>query len=209
MEMFHLIDIVQVITDSATVGLSLQGYTKVNEYARAVKDTGEKLNRSLIPAGDLGYHIEDGKVVLDYDTVEGIDIHHEDFFDNRDNPDVGNIVIGINDTQIRAAMVSDFIDQIIPFHTGQSEDVLGEKGIAAWNNYKDFQTEKDLATGKTAAHQINIYTEVIQAAEQEGKPIQNKRQFVEKFLAVCKQHGLKPRFAQFLNTDANGDYIYT
>lgn len=209
MEMFHLIDIVQVITDSATVGLSLQGYTKVNEYARAVKDTGEKLNRSLIPAGDLGYHIEDGKVVLDYDTVEGIDIHHEDFFDNRDNPNVGNIVIGINDTQIRAAMVSDFIDQIIPFHTGQSEDVLGEKGIAAWNNYKDFQTEKDLATGKTAAHQINIYTEVIQAAEQEGKPIQNKRQFVEKFLAVCKQHGLKPRFAQFLNTDANGDYIYT
>lgn len=209
MEMFHLIDIVQVITDSATVGLSLQGYTKVNEYARAVKDTGEKLNRSLIPAGDLGYHIEDGKVVLDYDTVEGIDIHHEDFFDNRDNPNVGNIVIGINDTQIRAAMVSDFIDQIIPFHTGQSEDVLGEKGIASWNNYKDFQTEKDLATGKTAAHQINIYTEVIQAAEQEGKPIQNKRQFVEKFLAVCNQHGLKPRFAQFLNTDANGDYIYT
>ena len=137
-EMFHLIDIIQVITDSATVGLSLQGYTKVNEYARAVKDTGEKLNRSLIPKGELGYHIEDGKVVLDYDTVEGIDINHPDFFDNKDNPNVGNITIGVNDTQIRAAMVSDFVDQIIPFHTGQSEEVLGEKGIATWSNYKDF-----------------------------------------------------------------------
>ena len=208
-EMFHLIDIIQVITDSAAVGLTLQGYTKVNEYAKAVKDTGEKLNRSLIPLGELGYHIENGKVVLDYDTVEGIDIHSKDFFDNKDNPDVGNITIGINDIQIRAAMVSDFVDQIIPFHTGQSEEVLGEKGIAAWKNYKDFQTEKDIATGKTSAHQVNIYTEVFQAAEKEGKPIRNKRQFVEKFLQVCNENGLQPRFSDFLNTDAQGNYIYT
>ena len=207
-EMFHLIDIIQVITDSATVGLSLLGYTKVNEYARAVKDTGEKLNRSLIPKGELGYHIEDGKVVLDYDTVEGIDINHPDFFDNRDNPNVGNITIGVSDVQIRAAMVSDFVDQIIPFHTGQSEDVLGEKGIATWTNYKDFQTEKDIATGKVSEHQINIYTEVLQVLEREGKPI-NKRTFVEKFLQVCKDNGLTPRFSQFLNVNENGEYVYT
>ena len=207
-EMFHLIDIIQVITDSATVGLSLQGYTKVNEYAKAVKDTGEKLNRSLIPKGELGYHIEDGKVVLDYDTVEGIDINHPDFFDNKDNPNVGNITIGVSDTQIRAAMVSDFVDQIIPFHTGQSEDVLGEKGISTWSNYKDFQTEKDIATGKVSDHQINIYTEVLQPLEKEGKPI-TKRTFVEKFLQVCKENNLTPRFSQFLNTNANGEFVYT
>ena len=207
-EMFHLIDIIQVITDSATVGLSLQGYTKVNEYARAVKDTGEKLNRSLIPKGELGYHIEDGKVVLDYDTVEGIDIYHPDFFDNKDNPNVGNITIGVSDVQIRAAMVSDFVDQIIPFHTGQSEEVLGEKGIDTWTNYKDFQTEKDIATGKVSDHQINIYTEVLQVLEKEGTPI-TKRTFVEKFLQVCKENGLTPRFSQFLNTNEKGEYVYT
>ena len=207
-EMFHLIDIIQVITDSATVGLYLQGYTKVNEYARTVKDTGEKLNRSLIPKGELGYHIEDGKVVLDYDTVEGIDINHPDFFDNKDNPDVGNITIGVSDVQIRAAMVSDFVDQIIPFHTGQSDEVLGEKGIATWSNYKDFQTEKDIATGKVSEHQINIYTEVLQVLEKEGKPI-TKRTFVEKFLQVCKENGLTPRFSQFLNTNEKGEYVYT
>ena len=207
-EMFHLIDIIQVITDSATVGLYLQGYTKVNEYARTVKDTGEKLNRSLIPKGELGYHIEDGNVVLDYDTVEGIDINHPDFFDNKDNPDVGNITIGVSDVQIRAAMVSDFVDQIIPFHTGQSDEVLGEKGISTWFNYKDFQTEKDIATGKVSEHQINIYTEVLQVLEKEGKPI-NKRSFVEKFLQVCKENGLTPRFSQFLNTNEKGEYVYT
>ena len=209
MEMFHLIDIIQVLTDSAAVGLKVQGYTKVNEYAKAVKDTGEKLNRSLIPKGDLGYRIENGKVVLEYDPVEGIDIYSEDFFDSKDNPNVGNIVIGINATQIRAAMRSDFIDYIIPFHTGQSAEVLGEKGIAAWNNYKDSQSEIDIATGKKSKHQINIYTEVFQAAEAEGKPIQNKRDFVNKFLAVCKENGLQPRFSEFLNTDENGDYVYT
>ena len=207
-EMFHLIDIIQVITDSATVGLYLQGYTKVNEYARTVKDTGEKLNRSLIPKGELGYHIENGKVVLDYDTVEGIDINHPDFFDNRDNPDVGNITIGVSDVQIRAAMVSDFVDQIIPFHTGQSEEVLGEKGIATWSNYKDFQTEKDIATGNVSEHQINIYTEVLQELEKEGTTI-TKRTFVEKFLQVCKDNGLTPRFSQFLNTNEKGEYVYT
>lgn len=208
-EMFHLIDIIQVITDSATVGLSLQGYTKVNEYAKAVKDTGEKLNRSLIPKGDLGYHMEGGKVVLDYDTVEGIDVNHPDFFDNIDNPNIGNTLIGINKTQIKAAMVSKFVDQIIPFHTGQSNEVLGEKGIATWANYKDFQSERDLSTGKKSSHQINIYTEVIQAAEAEGKPITNKVDFVNQFLEVCKENNLEPRFSEFLNVDENGDYVYT
>ena len=209
MEMFHLIDIIQVITDSATVGLSLQGYTKVNEYAKAVKDTGEKLNRSLIPKGDLGYHMEGGRVVLDFDTVEGIDINHPDFFDNIDNPNIGNIVIGINATQIKAAMASKFIDQIIPFHTGQSGEVLGEKGIAAWENYKDFQSERDVKTQKKSSHQINIYTEVINAAEAEGKPIKNKVEFVNKFLEVCKENNLIPRFSEFLNVDENGNYVYT
>lgn len=208
MEMFHLLDVIQIITDASVKGLYLQGYTKVNEYAKAVKDTGMKLNRSLIPAGELGYHMEDGKPVLDFDTTEGIDIHAKDFFDNSGNPDIGNIVIGINDTQIRAAMVSEFIDQIIPFHTGQSEAVLREKKIDAWENYKDYQTDKDMETGKTAKRQVNIYTDVLQVLEREGAEI-TKRSFVEKYLEVCRERGLIPRFEQFLNQDAEGNYVYT
>ena len=208
MEMFHLLDVIQIITDASTKGLYIQGYTKVNEYAKAVKDTGMKLNRSLIPAGELGYHMEDGNPVLDFDTTEGIDIHAKDFFDNSSNPDIGNIVIGINDTQIRAAMVSEFIDQIIPFHTGQSEAVLREKKIDAWENYKDYQTDKDMETGKTAKQQVNIYTDVLQVLEREGAEI-TKRSFVEKYLEVCRDRGLIPRFAQFLNQDTEGNYVYT
>ena len=47
--------------------------------------------------------MENGKVVLDYDTTEGINIDDENFIDDRNDSDVGNIVIGINPTQIGAA----------------------------------------------------------------------------------------------------------
>lgn len=208
-EIPHLIDLIQVITDSASKGLAIQGYTKVNWYAKMIKDTGVKINRSLIPAGDLGYHIENGKVVLDYDTVEGIDINDKDFFDSTKYDNVGNILIGINEVQIKAAMRDKFVDYIIPFHTGQSADVLKEKGIHKWHNYEKSQSERKISDGKKSAKQINIYTDVIQRAEAEGKPIENKVQFVEKFLSVCKENGLIPRFSEFLNTDENGDYIYT
>lgn len=205
---YHLIDIIQIIQDCAVMGIKIQGYTKVPAFAKLVEKTGVKLNRSLIPKGALGYHLENGKVVLDYDRTEGIDIEDENFVDTTDNPDVGNIVIGINDEQISAAMLDDFIDYIIPFHTGQSKEVLRIKKLATWNNYKDFQTDKDIETGTTAKKQVNIYTDVLNAAEKEGKPITNKVEFVNKYLQVCKEKGLKPRFWQFLNKDANGDYSY-
>lgn len=208
-EIPHLIDLVQVITDSASKGLAIQGYTKVNWYAKMIRNTGVKINRSLIPAGELGYHVENGKAVLDYDTVEGIDINDKDFFDSTEYDNVGNILIGINEVQIRTAMLDPFVDYIIPFHTGQSGEVLREKGIDKWQNYKNSQSERKISDGKKSEKQINIYTDVIQKAEAEGNPIKNKVQFVEKFLSVCKENGLIPRFSEFLNTDENGDYIYT
>lgn len=206
-EEFHLIDIIQAIQDCAAMGLKIQGYTKVPSFAKLVMDTGTKVNRSLIPKGDLGYRVENGKPMLEYDTTEGIDINDPDFFDSTDNPNIGNILVGINDEQIAAAFLDPFVDYIIPFHTGQRSDVLRIKKLGAWKNYKDYQEDKPLP-GTTRKKGINIYTEVLNAAEKEGKPITNERQFVEKFLEVCKREGMRPRFSQFLNTDENGNYVY-
>ena len=204
---FHLLDILQAIQDCATMGIKIQAYTKVPPFAKLVKDTGVKINRSLIPLGRLGYHMENGKVVLDYDLREGIDINDKNFFDSADNPNVGNVLVGINNEQISAAMLDPFVDYIIPFHTSQRGDVLKIKKIDGWENYKDYQTDKSLP-GTNRTKMINIYTEVLQAAEKEGKPITNKVEFVNKFLEVCKKEGMKPRFWQFLNVDENGDYTY-
>ena len=214
-EAHHLIDIVQIISDAAARGVMIQGYTKVPEFAKAIRNTKVKLNRSLIPLGDTGIQEVDGKKVLAYDPVEGIDVNSENFLDESNNPNVGNVLVGINDEQIRMAMEDANVDYIIPFHTGLKKDILLQKKIGDWVNYKNSQTEKDAATGssKTADGKkvvgVNIYTDVLQAAEKAGTPITNRKEFVEYFLQVCKERGLVPRFEQFLARGKNGEYRYT
>ena len=202
-EVVHLLDLVQVIIDCAAKGVKIQGYTKIPAFAKLVRGTGIKLNRSLIPKGDHGFHIENGKVVLDYDTTEGIDINDDNFIDESDNPDVGNIVIGINPTQIGAAMLDSFIDYIIPFHSNKAKEILKKLGTGEWVNYKESQHERDISTGKASKHNVNIYTEVINKYHPT-----NKVEFVDAFLKECKRQGKIPRYAEFLNVDGNGDYAY-
>ena len=208
-EEFHLLDIIQAVQDCAAMGIKIQFYTKVPSFALLMKDTKAKGNLSLIPKGDLGYEIKNGKPVLAYDPVEGIDFNDSAFKKVvRGNPNIGTILVGVNDTQIRAAMEDDYIDYIIPFHTGQSAIVRQIKKIGKWENYKDSQTDKKLDTD-SKAKPVNVYTDVIAAAEREGDPIRNERQFVERFLKVCKERGLKPRFEQFLKKNEAGEYVYT
>lgn len=208
-EEFHLIDIIQAVQDCAAMGIKIQFYTKVPSFALLMADTKAKGNLSLIPKGDLGYEMKNGKRVLVYDPVEGIDFNDPAFKKvARGNPNIGTILVGINDEHIRTAMADDFIDYIIPFHTGQTEVVRKIKKIGKWENYKNEQVDKPWDSG-SKAKPVNVYTDVIAAAEREGKPIRNERQFVERFLQVCEERGLRPRFSRFLNTNAEGKYVYT
>lgn len=206
-EAVNLLDLVQIIQDAASKGIMIQAYTKVPAFAKVVRNTGIKLNRSLIAAG-TGVKYENGKKVLDLDPVEGININDPDFFDSTDDRDVGNILVGMSDEQIRLAMASPFVDYIIPFHTSLPGTILKAKKIDHWKNYKLSQTDKDMKTWKNAKN-INIYTEVLQAAAKEGNPIKNKKDFVNKFLQVAKDKNLIPRFSEFLNTDKDGNFVYT
>ena len=202
-EVVHLLDLVQVIIDCAAKGVKIQGYTKIPAFAKLVSNTGVKLNRSHIPKGDYGYHMENGKVVLDQDTTEGIDTNDKNFMDESDNPDVGDVIIGINPIQIGAAMLDPFFDYIIPFHSNKAKAILEKLGTGKWVNYKESQHEKDIATGTASKRNVNIYTEVINKYHPT-----NKVEFVEAFLKECKRQGKIPRYAEFLNVDANGDYAY-
>ena len=196
-EAHHLLDLVQIIIDCAARGVMIQGYTKVPEFARAVAKTGIKLNRSLIPLGDTG--IVDGQ--LAFDPIEGIDVNDPNFLESNDN--VGNILIGINDEQIRLAMASPFIHYIIPYHARQAEGIRMKLKVGKWDNYIDTQNERNISDGKRVKKGINIYTDVLSEA------ITNDREFVEKYLEVCREKGYIPKFDQFLNKDAEGNYVYT
>lgn len=223
-EAIHLIDIVQILMDCSARGVKVQAYTKVPAFAKLIRETGVKLNRSLIPAtaksenayalidgkfekvksDDRGMAEVNGKEYLAFDSVEGIDVTNEDFvIDESANHDIGNILIGINDEQIKKAMTDDYIDYIIPFHSGQSANVLHTKGISSWDNYKDSQEDKKLKGNKTTKKGINIYTDVLEKYD-----VKNKHDFVDFFLKECKRQKFKPRFAQFLNVDEKGEYSY-
>ena len=196
-EAHHLIDVVQIIIDCAAKGVKIQGYTKVPEFARAVANTGIKLNRSLIPLGDTG--LVDGQ--LAFDPVEGIDINDPNFLESNDN--VGNILIGINDEQIRIAMADPRIHYIIPYHARQKENIRQKLNVGAWTNYISTQNERNISDGKRVKDNINIYTDILTG------DITTDRQFVEKYLQLCKEKGRIPKFDQFLERDAEGNYLYT
>ena len=222
-EAIHLIDVVQVIMDCASKGIKVQAYTKVPAFANLVKNTGIKLNRSLIPANvgsknayayvngefikveptERGIAVVDGKEVLCYDTVEGIDVTDKNFLDMSNNRNIGNICIGVSDKQIEMAMKDPFVDYIIPFHTGQKATVLHQKGIGEWDNYKDYQLDKKIGS-EEKDHGLNIYTDVLNKYK-----IKTEKDFVEAFLKECKKQGYTPRFEQFLNKDEKGNYLYT
>lgn len=196
-EVVHLLDLCQVITDCAAVGLKIQTYTKVPAFAKLIRNTNIKCNRSLIPKGK-GWDVDaKGNKYLVYDTTEGIDINDPDFFDSTDSENIGNILVGINKEQIRLAMVDDFVDYIIPFHTNQAKKVLVKKGISLWDNYKKFQTDKTASGSPTM---VNIYTEVLDKYNP-----QNKYQFVDAFLRECKNRKITPRFEEFIDKE-NGQY---
>ena len=196
-EAHHLIDVVQIIIDCAAKGVKIQGYTKVPEFARAVANTGIKLNRSLIPLGDTG--LVDGQ--LAFDSVEGIDINDPNFLESNDN--VGNILIGINDEQIRIAMADPRIHYIIPYHARQKENIRQKLNVGAWTNYISTQNERNISDGKRVKDNINIYTDILTG------DVTTDRQFVEKYLQLCKEKGRIPKFDQFLERDAEGNYLYT
>ena len=239
-ESIHLVDIMQIIEDCAAKGVKIQGYTKQPAFARLVRNTGMKLNRSLIPYGKTGLKYVNGKPVLVYDTVEGMNPDAEDFIDETNNPNVGNNITGINDTQIRVAMLDKFIDYIIPFHSNKSGSINYKLGVGFWTNYKDYQLDKfytsdhditevaklmdkyrkegmqdtdawdkackelGLETNGKKGAETNIYTEVLS-----DPSVVDEKTFVEKFLAVCEEKKVVPRFAQFLNVDKNGKFVFT
>lgn len=251
-----LLDLIQIITDSAAKGLMIQGYTKKPWFAAIAQNTGVRLLLSNIPAGQ-GWETVNGKDVLKYDLRDGINQSDKWYKRITNWRYIGRNIIGINEKQIRLAMADPNIDQIIPFHSSQAKSLLKQKNLDGWYNYKYTQTPKYLTKGGDIAEagrlykerclleeqryfaereygkqspeykeanrkysalnrrlknefgvkagaQINIYTDVI-----EKYNTRNKREFVESYLKECEERQYIPVFAQFLDTDENGKYIYT
>ena len=124
-------------------------------------------DRVLAPAGSPVYDNNGQKVVLIFDDVVGIDAygktdangnHLKGLFDlNAELDKAGNILVGMNDIHVRAAMADPRVFFIIPWHSsGNSvhilQQMLGyldvESEVKDFTDYTTVQEEKDLFNEK-------------------------------------------------------------
>ena len=184
-QMLNLLDMMQVTTDMARVGLKSQAYTKVPAFARIFGNTGIKINLSLVAKGvDADGH-------LIFDDIEGMD--HEEAFDIRStySRDVGTVLISKDDETTRAALADPRIDFVIPFHkSGWSQKNLDALGIGDFQDFTKSQNEKDKETGKGTKNFFpSDYWDYTKSGDENAQI----------YLQKCAESGKEPKFPQFMN----------
>jgi len=191
-EIVHLIDMMQVITDMANVGLAGQAYTKVTDFAWALGNTGLKINLSLIAKGVD----ENGKLI--YNDIEGM--NHVEAKKLRDaySKNVGTILVTFTDEQLIAAMQDDFVDFIIPFHRSQWKKT-DYRILGLPEGTKDYTLHQNEKLGRKRVKQNfmpNEYWDFTISGKENA----------QKYLNMCNAEGRIPKFAKFLQKNADGTY---
>lgn len=192
-EIVHLIDMMQVITDMASVGLAGQAYTKVPEFAWALGNTGLKINLSLIAKGVDA----DGNLI--FDDVEGMPYKEAKKLRDYYSENVGTVVVTFTDEQLVAAMKSDFVDYIIPFHRSQWQK-SDYKKLGLPEGTKDYTLHQNEKQGRKRVKENflpNAYWD----------PDLSGNENAEVYLDMCEADGRTPKFAKFLSKDADGHWV--
>ena len=185
-EVPHLIDMMQAVYDMASMGLKGQAYTKVPSFARAMGQTGIKINLSLIAKGD-GVDAN-GKLI--FDDVEGMP--SSEAFAIRNDPrfsdNVGTVLVGKNVKHIVTAMADPEIDFIIPFHKSSwSASLYKSLGLEGYDDFTDYQNEKKVGT-KIENYDPSEYWDFSKSGDENAQI----------YLAKCKADGRIPKFAEVM-----------
>jgi len=200
----HLLDTMAAVIEMSTKKAKMHAYTKVPSMVRLLGKTGMALNMSLIPSGNTGI---DANGNLSFDAVEGMPwetmLQLRDMFPET----AGNIAIGINDAQIQKLLESKDIDYVIPYHaSGMNKNMRGYLDIRAWSEYTSSQNEKTNHRGtKGAAPELaEWFDEKAAAKAEDGEAFM--RAASEKYLQLCFERNLVPKFSQYLTNNGDGSY---
>lgn len=137
-QVIHLMDYIAAVIELSTRNSKMQVYTKVPDFAELMGLTNAMINLSLIPKA-----VFKGK--LEFDSIEGMDFNKSLELRDKYHNSVGNIVIGINDVQVKLAFDDVRIDYVIPYHeSGMSKEVRTKMNIPTWKGYQAYQSEKKL-----------------------------------------------------------------
>ena len=210
----NFVDVLQVIFEAGTLGLSGHAYTKVPAFLTATEGTNLKRNMSV-------FMYQDGNEwrIDKNDSFPGTmdDLYQRVKADKSGN--TGIIVVSQNDSNSAWIMANDYIGYGIPFHKSGirmgvvRETIVREDGreIKGYSNVKDhtkFQSETwakitaDHKAGTKVKNGINIYDfwDFDNAEKLSRNDLIKKN--VKRYINECEKLGYRPKFADYLKGGA-------
>lgn len=196
LEVPHILDLMQIITDMSVKKLAGFAYTKQVALAEVFGGTGLKINLSCVAKGID----ENGNII--FDDVEGMNGADAVRLRKTYSQNVGIVCVVFTDEQLKAALADSRIDYVLPFHRSNfSSKQYAMMGLP--QNTKDFtkeQTEKqgDETTKKTEA---NIPVSAFWVDELSG------RENAQRYLDIINENGLTPLFRSVLEYEGGEETL--
>ena len=202
----HLLDYIAAVIDNSVRGAAMHGYTKFGEEVRVLGKTGMMFNMSGVAGTQTGLN-EDGS--LSFSPTESIDVN-EAIQLREEFPDTAGLqCIGVGDDHIIALLRSDIIDYVIPYHvSGLNAGLRAMANIHGWKDYTSTQhaaIDKSIkfenAVDQEHWHEEPVYSEFFVGYDTGMTGIEAMRASADRYVQMCKDRGLKPKFEQFVNED--------
>ena len=198
----HILDNIAAVMELSTRKAKMQTYTKVPDFVMLNGKTGMMINMSLLAQGN-GFSETGG---FAFDPYEGMPFKEMQRLRDMFPETAGNIVVGVSDEHVRALLASKDIDYVIPYHlSGLNENLRFMMSIEAWVDYTRTQGEKfngkENSGGAKNWHKAPRFGEWFDAvaAAQAKDGYAFMQEAAQKYLNLCEERGLVPKFEEFKN----------
>lgn len=196
----HILDNIAAVMELATRGAKMQTYTKVPDFVTLNGKTGMMINMSLLAKGN-GFNA-DGSFA--FDPIEGMPFEKMQKLRDQFPETAGNIIVAVSDEHLRALLASNDIDYVIPYHlSGLNKNLRLMMSIEDWVDYTRTQGEK--SNGKENVNGVKMWHKApkfnewfdAESAAKADDGYAFMREAAQKYLALCEERGLVPKFDEF------------
>ena len=202
----HMLDYITAVIDNSVRGAAMHGYTKFGEEVRVLGKTGMMFNMSGVAGTQTGLN-EDGS--LSFSPTESIDVNEAIQLREEFPETAGLQCIGVGNDHIRALLRSDIIDYVIPYHvSGLNSGLRAMANIYGWADYTmtqhaaiDKSVKLENAADKEHWREEPVFSEFFVGYDTGMTGIEAMRASADRYVQMCKDRGMKPKFEQFLDED--------
>lgn len=211
----NFVDVLQVLFEAGTLGLTGHAYTKVPAFLEATKNTNLKRNISIFMYNDEG--------VWKIDRNDSFPMSLEEIYKVVDSDKSGNtgiIAVSQNEKMAAWVMANDDVAYFIPFHKSGvkmgtvRETIVREGGreILGYADIKDHTRQQsevyaDTADGHKANTKVKKPIDIYSFWDFENTENLSQKDLIKKNLTAyideCKKAGYKPKFREYVENNAS------